>query len=161
MADVRGAVDVRSAIADAGLNVRRDSWFIDSTFARFWVPDATRRQRLREALTQVRGGRLVTDADRDAWQIRWPHNYFGDEIFAVDDHLLLHPSFYAEDAPPLGMHGYLPGCRDNESAFLIAGDGVPQLPPREHADMRRLFHTVAGMLGESTSPAPGLESLLT
>ena len=160
MADVRGCVDVRGAIAAAGLDVRRDAWFIDSTFARFWVSDAARRARLRDALSQVPGGRLVTDADRDAWHIRWPHNHFGDEIFAVDDHLLMHPSFYAEDAPPLGMHGYLPGCRDNESAFVIAGDGVPHLPPRERVDMRRLFHTVAALLGEQTTPAPGLESLL-
>lgn len=160
MAEVRGLVDVSGAIAAAGLDVRNDAWFIDSTFARFWVPDATRRERLRGALAQVPGGRLLTDADRDAWQIRWPHNYFGDEIFAVDDHLLLHPSFYAEDAPPRGMHGYLPGCRDNESAFLIAGAGVPKLAPRERADMRRMFHTVAALLGESASPPPGLGSLL-
>lgn len=160
MAEVRGLVDVRGAIAAAGLDVHQDAWFIDSTFARFWVADAARRERLRDALTQVRGGRLITDADRDAWQIRWPHNYFGDEIFVVDDHLLLHPSFYADETPPLGMHGYLPGCRDNESAFVIAGDGVPCLASRESADMRRLFHTVAALLGETTSPPAGLESLL-
>lgn len=160
MAQVRGEVDVGPAIAAAQLDVRRDSWFIDSTFARFWVTEPARRSRLRAALAQVSGGRLVTDEDRAAWEIRWPHNWFGDEMFVVDDHLVLHPSFYAEAVPPQGMHGYLPGCRDNESAFVIAGDGVAMKSPIHHADMRRLFHTVAGLLGEVTSARPGQGSLL-
>ncbi len=160
MAEVRGHVDIRPALAAADLKAHRDSWFIDSTFARFWVGDEARRQRLTQALARLKGGRLISDADRAAWHIRWPHDWFGQVIFAVDDHLLLQPSFYADDAAPLGMHGYLPGCRDNESAFVIVGDGIPQLPARDSADMRRLFHTMVGLLGAPAAVNAALPSLL-
>lgn len=160
MAEVRGLVDVRPAIGAAGLDSREDSWFLDSTMARFWVPDPARRQRLRRALANVAGGRLVEPSDREAWGISYQHNAFGDEIFAVDDHLLVHPSFYAADRPPRGMHGYLPGCRDNESAFLVAGDGIAPGPAVERADMRRLHTTVLALLGGASPRAMELPSLL-
>lgn len=160
MAEVRGQVDVRPAIRAAGLDVREDSWFLDSTMARFWVADPARRHRLREALGAVAGGRLIDDRLRAAYRIRYPHNAFGDEIFAVDDHLLVHPSFYADAVPPRGMHGYLPGCRDNESAFVIAGDGIEPGPAVERANMRRLHTTVLELMGGRSSHAAGLPSLL-
>lgn len=159
MADVRGLVDVRPALRDAGLDDRVDAWFLDSTFARFWVADPARRQRLAAALARIPDGRLVSDADRAQWRIRWPHNWFGDLIFAVDDHLLLHPSFYADGRPPRGMHGYLPGCRDNESAFVLAGDGVAPRAGAASADMRRMYRTVAELLG-APAPADALPGLL-
>jgi hypothetical protein len=159
MAEVRGEVDLRPAIERAGLDVRRDSWFLDSTMARFWVADPARRARLREVLAEQRGGRLLDDADRARYAIRWPHRRFGDEIFAVDDHLVVHPCFYAGDAAPRGMHGYLPGCRDNESAFVLAGPRVPRLPPVHSTDMRRVHATVMGLLGKPQAAAPGITSL--
>ena len=160
MAQVRGLVDVRPAIREAGLNVQRDAWFLDSTMARFWVADASRRQRLREALSRIQGGHVVTEAERASYCIRYPHNAFGDEVFVVDDHLLVHPSFYNEDPPPQGMHGYLPGCRDNESAFVISGDGIAPQAPLHSADMRRLYTTVLGLLGGTTPRALQAPSLM-
>lgn len=160
MAQVRGYVDVRPAIAEAGLDVREDSWFLDSTMARFWVRDPARRTRLRGALSRLAGGRLVTDDDRARWHIAYPHNGFGDEIFVVDDHLLVHPCFYAETDAPQGMHGYLPGCRDNESAFVLSGPSVPSLPALESADMRRVFSTVLGLIGGVAPAGRDFPSLL-
>lgn len=160
MAQVRGLVDVRPAIEEAGLDAARDSWFLDSTMARFWVADPARRERLRAALARIPGGRVLGEQDRANYRIRYPHNAFGDEMFVVDDHLLVHPSFYAEADPPQGMHGYLPGCRDNESAFVIAGDGVAPQPAQHSADMRRLYTTVLALLGGSTPRAKQAPSLL-
>jgi predicted AlkP superfamily pyrophosphatase or phosphodiesterase len=160
MAQVQGLVDVTPAIREAGLDTRTDSWFLDSTMARFWVADPARRARLREALSQIRGGHVVTEEERGRYNIRYRHNWFGDEIFAVDDHLLVHPSFYADGAPPQGMHGYLPGCRDNESAFVVSGSRVPALPPVHSADMRRVFATVLSLLGGEPAPDRRFDSLV-
>lgn len=160
MAEVRGRVDVQPAIRAAGLDAREDAWFLDSTMARFWVADPVRRERLRTVLARTPGGRLIDDRLRAEYRIRYPHNAFGDEIFAVEDHLLVHPSFYAARHPPKGMHGYLPGCRDNESAFVIAGDGVPRGPAVERADIRRLHTTVLALLGGVSPRARELPSLL-
>lgn len=160
MAEVRGLVDVRPAIRAAGLDARVDSWFLDSTMARFWVADPARRERLRAALRGLAGGRLIDEALRAEYRIRYPHNAFGDEIFAVDDHLLVHPSFYDAADPPRGMHGYLPGCRDNESAFVIAGDGISPGAAVERADMRRLHTTVLELLDGDSPRSSELPSLL-
>lgn len=159
MAQVRGLVDVTPAIVGAGLDVRRDSWFLDSTMARFWVDDTARRARLREALGRIRGGHVLSDEERARHRIRYRHNWFGDEIFAVDDHLLVHPSFYADGVPPQGMHGYLPGCRDNESAFVLSGSRIAALPPLHSVDMRRVFSTVLELLGGEPAPNRRFESL--
>lgn len=160
MAEVRGLVDVRPAIRAAELDVRQDAWFLDSTMARFWVADSARRERLRDVLSALPGGRLIDAQLRAEYRIRYPHSAFGDEIFAVDDHLLVHPSFYDATHAPRGMHGYLPGCRDNESAFLIAGEGVAPGPAVERADMRRLHTTVLELLGGVPARAAELPSLL-
>jgi predicted AlkP superfamily pyrophosphatase or phosphodiesterase len=159
MAQVRGQVDVTPAIREAGLDVRRDSWFLDSTMARFWVADPVRRAKLVDALTRIRGGRVLGEGDRAKYHIRYPHNWFGDVIFAVDDHLVVHPCFYAESSPPQGMHGYLPGCRDNESAFVLGGRRIARLPPLESADMRRVFATVMSLLGAEPRPGRNFQSL--
>ncbi len=159
MAQVRGQVDVTPAIRDAGLDVGQDSWFLDSTMARFWVADAARRTRLVDALARVNGGHVISDDEKARYRIRYAHNWFGDVIFVVDDHLVVHPSFYAEAQPPQGMHGYLPGCRDNESAFVISGDRIPCLPPIESADMRRVFATVLSLLGGQPASNRTFDSL--
>jgi hypothetical protein len=153
MAEVKGHIDLRPALQAAGLDPQVDTWFLDSTFARFWVADAQRRARVIQAMAGVPGLRHVTDEDRARWLIRWPHNRFGDLVFAVDDHLLLHPSFYADGQAPVGMHGYLPGCRDNESAYVVAGDGVPPHSGQTSADMRRVHATVLQLLGQPVPAA--------
>jgi predicted AlkP superfamily pyrophosphatase or phosphodiesterase len=161
MAQVQGLVDVRPAIQSAGLDLREDSWFLDSTMARFWVRNARRRERMRAGLSALRGGRLLSDEDKARYAIRWPHDWFGQEIFVVDDHALVHPSFYADDEPPQGMHGYLPGCRDNESAFVVSGAGIAPQAPEHSADMRRVYSTALGLLGlAQAAPADALPSLL-
>jgi hypothetical protein len=163
MVDVTGLLDLRGTIAEAGLDPREDAYFLDSTFARFWVPDIGRRQRLINVLSQINGGHVLTEAEKDKYHIRYPHNYFGDVIYAVEDGMLVHPSFYCMDgAPPKGMHGYLPGCRDNESAFVLAAGQAAGLGDLGRIDMRRIFPTVLDLLGlKDAVPIPHhLQSLL-
>ena len=45
------------------------------------------------------------------------------------------------------MHGYLPGCRDNESAFLINSSSAKGVGDKGRIDMRRIFPTVLKLLG--------------
>ncbi|HDL85587.1 MAG TPA: hypothetical protein ENH11_04550, partial [Candidatus Acetothermia bacterium] len=118
MVDVTRHVDMRQTIRKANLNRRNATYFLDSTMARFWTADADRRKRLLNLLSKQDGGHVLSDAECKQHRIRYPHNYFGDIIFAVEDGALIHPSFYEAESAPKGMHGYLPGCRDNESAFV-------------------------------------------
>jgi hypothetical protein len=156
MVDVTGTVDLRAAIVDAGLLASEDTWFLDSTFARFWVADSPRRAGLVTRLGQEACGHVLDDSETEQYRIRYPHNHFGDVIFALNDGKLVHPSFYSVDAqPPKGMHGYLPGCRDNESAFVLVSSRTRARGDVGRVDMRRLFPTTLDLLGlAGTVPIP-------
>lgn len=163
MVTVRHHVDLTGTISQAGLKPENDTYFLDSTFARFWIADEERKQRLCDLLAATDGGHVLDPAERERYRIRYPHNYFGDIIFAVDDAHLIHPSFYASDgAPPRGMHGYLPGCRDNESAFVLAAPAAENRGDMGRIDMRRIFPTVLHLLGyeETFRPPHGLTSIV-
>lgn len=148
MVEVGRREDMRSIIGNAGLDLQRDLYFLDSTFARFWVNDEKRLDRLMTCLSDLNFGHVITDAERAQYRIRYPHNYFGDVLFAVDDAVLIHPSFYSVGAnPPKGMHGYLPGCRDNESAYFISSPRVGRAVDTGRVDMRRIYPTALDLLG--------------
>jgi len=163
MAEVTQTVDLRDSISRAALDPEEDAYFLDSTFARFWVKDPARRSRLLQILAEQPGGHVLTESEKETYRIRYPHNYFGDVIFVVDNGMLVHPSFYSVSAEPLkGMHGYLPGCRDNESAFVLHTRQTIGLGDLGRIDMRRISPTVLDMLGlKDTAPIPhNLTSLL-
>jgi predicted AlkP superfamily pyrophosphatase or phosphodiesterase len=56
---------------------------------------------------------------------------------------------------PGGNHGYLPGPRDMESAFFIAGHGVPAGRSLGTIDMRDIAPTLAAKLGVTLPRAQG------
>lgn len=164
MVEVRRHLDLTAAVARAGLDLDRDAYFLDSTLARFWIDDPRRRLRLNEILEEQDGGRVLNDEARASYRILWPHRNFGDVIFAADEGVLVHPSFYCSGPrPPKGMHGYLPECRDNHSAFILHGPYARRVGEIGPTDMRRLFPTVLDLLGLE-EPAhrrpPGVHSLI-
>ena len=164
MVEVERYESLEETIRAAGLDMRKDLYFLDSTFARFWVEDPGRRAHLERLLDDLPFGRVISGADRARYRIRYPHNYFGDVLFAVDDAVLIHPSFYSTGRyPPKGMHGYLPGCRDNESAFFVASPRVGSPLAMGRMDMRRIYPTVLDLLGimEGVDVPHDLKSLLT
>jgi len=146
MADVNKHIDIGEVLKSAALDMDEDCYFLDSTLARFWVTDSHRKARLLAQLEGLEGGHVLSDLEIETLRIRHPHNYFGDIIFAVDDHAIIHPSFYnlREDTVK-GMHGYLPGCRDNESAFVLHTEATGQ-GDIGRIDMRRIFPTIIQLL---------------
>jgi DNA-binding transcriptional ArsR family regulator len=58
-------------------------------------------------------------------------------------------------AAPGGMHGYLPGPRDMESALFIVGDGIPSGRSLGRIDMRDVAPTLAARLGVRLPKAEG------
>ena len=147
MAQVDRHIDLSNAIKMANLSKNDDTYFLDSTFARFWVSDKTKRANLINILNDVPGGHVLTQDECNEYCIRFKHNYFGDIIYAVEDGAIIQPSYYCEDNnPPVGMHGYLPGCRDNESAFVFLSDKTKGIGDLGRVDMRRLFPTVLDAL---------------
>jgi predicted AlkP superfamily pyrophosphatase or phosphodiesterase len=65
-------------------------------------------------------------------------------------------------APPVvreaktgGTHGYLPDVREMDSAFFLAGEGVPRGLDLGRIDMRDIAPTLAGILGVTLESAEG------
>lgn len=147
MAAVNRHIDLGDVLNEANLDMNEDCYFLDSTFARFWISDSERRVRLIALLNKLDGGHVLSRQEVEKYRIRHPHNYFGDIIFAVDDHAIIHPSFYNIEGDQVkGMHGYLPGCKDNESAFVLYTEN-PGQGDIGRVDMRRIFPTIIQLLG--------------
>lgn len=146
MAEVKETIDLSHIIKDFNFD-KNESYFIDSTFARFWVVDPEKQKQLCNMLNTIEGGHVLTKDEISEYKIRFNHNYFGDIIFAVDEYNLLHPSFYSNSTTyPLGMHGYLPSCIDNESSFIIVSERTKNTGDIGRVDMRRIFPTVLDLL---------------
>ncbi|MDH5415296.1 MAG: hypothetical protein OEW87_14255, partial [Flavobacteriaceae bacterium] len=112
-----------------------------------WIADPLKKEEIINHLNSLDGGHVLTDSEKEKYRIRYPHNYFGDIIYVIDDHYLIHPSFYgAGEYYPKGMHGYLPGCRDNESAFVLHGKRVIGKGDHGRIDMRKIFPTILDLL---------------
>jgi predicted AlkP superfamily pyrophosphatase or phosphodiesterase len=58
-----------------------------------------------------------------------------------------------------GTHGYLPGHRDMEASFFIAGPGIPAGRNLERVDMRDIAPTLAGVMGIALPEAEGRDLL--
>jgi predicted AlkP superfamily pyrophosphatase or phosphodiesterase len=58
-----------------------------------------------------------------------------------------------------GTHGYLPGQRDMEASFFIAGPGIPAGRDLGRIDMRDVAPTLAGLLGVTLPAAEGRDVL--
>ncbi len=56
---------------------------------------------------------------------------------------------------PGGTHGYLPGHRDMESSFFVAGPGIPAARNLGQIDMRDIAPTLAQILGITLPAAEG------
>jgi predicted AlkP superfamily pyrophosphatase or phosphodiesterase len=54
-----------------------------------------------------------------------------------------------------GTHGYLPGHRDMEASFFIAGPGIPAGRNLDRVDMRDIAPTLAGVMGIALPEAEG------
>jgi predicted AlkP superfamily pyrophosphatase or phosphodiesterase len=58
-----------------------------------------------------------------------------------------------------GTHGYLPGHRDMEASFFIAGPGIPAGRKLDRIDMRDIAPTLAGVMGIALPEAEGRDLL--
>ena len=146
MVETKANIDLSHIIKNFFNDNAGDKYFLDSTLARFWISDPTKKEQLISALNTQQGGHVITDSEKNKFHINYQHNYFGDIIYAADCGYLIHPSFYSDSTPPKGMHGYLDGCVDNESFFVTSGPNVNNNGNVGKHDMREIFLTVLTLL---------------
>ena len=151
MVGVHQTVDVLSVLKSLPLQAPRDYlYFLDSTLARFWFFNDKARQIVSEAMSELKGGRLVSEDDRNTYQIRYPHDRFGELIWWADSRTIILPNFWQGQKPVKGMHGYRQEVRPNHAGFVLMDRDLGLATHRSLAQpipMTDLFATMLGILG--------------
>jgi len=162
MVEVRDTLDVQSVLHKAGIR-QGDGvlYFLDSTMARFWFFEERMELAVISVLKKLRGGRILKQEDLDRYHLNYSHNRFGDLFFLANPGVLILPNFYQGTKPVRGMHGYVPECPDQQSAFVIYAPSI-NTPWRieQPVDMRRIFPTVLRLLDIERPLHCGVQSLI-
>jgi hypothetical protein len=117
MTDVSRVVDVAREVERWGFAARSDVVaFYDSTMARFWCRPEVK-ERLVERLNSTGWGRVVTDAELEAYGCGFTDRSYGDVIFLMSPGGLIVPSFMGREAIS-AMHGYDPEDPFSKGCFM-------------------------------------------
>lgn len=121
MVHVEYKVDLLAELKKLDLKVCKDYlYFLDSTQARFWFFNSNAENKIRDLLSNIKGGHIIDDAEKARLKIRFKDRAFGDLIFMIDGPGIVHPSFFDNsEAGPQGMHGYLPDIQDNMTQVFL------------------------------------------
>lgn len=134
MTTVERAYDLLGELA--GLELGKDYIaFVDSTFARFWFPDAHVRDVVLTRLEDA-PGRFLTADDCTRYGIDFADDRYGQDVLVADEGVVFHPSYFAgpftrfvKNYPDRAMHGYLPEAPTADGVLFYRGalslDDVP------------------------------------
>jgi hypothetical protein len=137
MAYVTRSFDLQAALAPLPLKFGRDYIAAyDSTMARFWPRSESAMRLLPEALADMPGGHLMTDAELTALGCDFPGHRYGELIFLMDPGNLIVPSHMGLK-PICGMHGYHPDHADSDAAMLSTH--APEREARSICDFHDLM----------------------
>jgi hypothetical protein len=124
MCDVRGSVDLMSAIDELDLEIPRDYVpFFDSTMARFKIGTARARNAIEECLGRMPSGRILSAGELRDLGVSFPDGRFGDVIYLADPGVIILPSHMGREGVA-AMHGYHPDTEEMCSA-LFSNDEPP------------------------------------
>jgi hypothetical protein len=149
MAEVEQTLDVTPVIKRLDERGLKFDYFIDATFFRCWSHDASVLTAIRDEVSQLRGLVEIGQIEVQRYGLQYSHHRFWDLCWQAEVGLVFTPNFHNGHQRLLGMHGYLPECQDNWSAFVLSSS---RLPADQHGqfleavDMRRFFATQLTLL---------------
>jgi hypothetical protein len=159
MALVDHALDITPVIERLKARGLRFDYFIDATFFRCWSHDADTLTVIRNEINQLRGLVEIGEAEVQRYGLRYSHHRFWDLCWQAEVGLVFTPNFHNGHQRLLGMHGYLPECQDNWSAFVLSSSRLSAHQRGQFldaVDMRRFFATQLALLDlPQTSPQNG------
>jgi predicted AlkP superfamily pyrophosphatase or phosphodiesterase len=121
--------------------------FLDSTMARFWFETQQAETEIRSILNGVDSGTILTDQHRQQYRARFADNRYGDLLFLTEPGTTISPNFFNRSGDLVaGMHGYEPGCKDDQGMLLIHSTGETVLKAFETRPMVDIFSTAATFL---------------
>jgi len=155
MVEVKKVIDIESILKRERIKLFSDYlFFLGATTARFWFKGKNSRQKVEEILRSYTNIKILNEVNLDDIKCKFNHNKYGDLICVAKEGTIFSPNFFDGSIAPKGMHGYLPGAKDNQAAFIISSSYIekPKVLQKPH-DMVDLFPTLLDIL--DLSPIPG------
>jgi hypothetical protein len=126
MAPVSSVVDLAVEKQLGPMDPSSYLYFIDSTMIRFWVRDPQLAPSIRDFLSSLEHGEILSERERAAAGVTSPD--FGDFIFRAHEGVMYAPNFFGA-RPAKAMHGYDPELPLQQAFFgEIAGRTDASLP---------------------------------
>lgn len=149
MVAVKNLINIKSKLDGLGLRLCEDYvYFLDSTFARFWLFDEEMQRQVIAALSHLDAGCLIKDREKDEYRINYGHNRFGELIWWADGGTLIFPNFWQDKKPVKGMHGYRREVTDNHAGLLLYDPDLGESRQlKEPLEMVDVFATMVDILG--------------
>ena len=120
MTPIQRKYDLLEEIDGLGLRMPDDYLAVyDSTMARFWFFSNQARDKVAAALSAVKCGHMLTDAELEKLGVLFPDGRYGELVFLLDPGCLFERSdFNGQGWSPAAMHGYHPDDPDSDGIFL-------------------------------------------
>jgi predicted AlkP superfamily pyrophosphatase or phosphodiesterase len=131
MRDVDGTINIKEILDSTDLEIEKDYLlFLDSTIARFWAFNKNAYRRLIEALSGIKGGRILNNEEIVKYKINFKSNIYGDLQYLANAGKIILPNFYTiRGGTVKAMHGWDPDDKTQDS-FIFTN----QSPQNEELD---------------------------
>ena len=137
MVEVKKSVDLTSKLPKFGEGY---IYFLDSTMARFWFFNESKKKEVLSILKNQKDGKLLSKKDKKILKADFKNNFYGDEIFLMDSGVLLYPNFF-NDSLVKGMHGYDLSDENEKTIFLTNKNSA------DNGNTEDLFPTLLKLMG--------------
>uniref|UniRef100_A0A7V3KNC2 Alkaline phosphatase family protein n=1 Tax=candidate division WOR-3 bacterium TaxID=2052148 RepID=A0A7V3KNC2_UNCW3 len=154
MVNIHSLLDVWERIHQTGLCEGNDfTFFLDSTMARFWFYTKAAQRKVTEALSDVKGGHLLSQEELEYFGIAHCDPRNGELYFLADPGVLIYPNFFQRTEPPIkGMHGYDPNFVDNLGYFLLTNGEGTEFSSCGYVDPPQIFNTLLKLMDLPEKP---------
>jgi predicted AlkP superfamily pyrophosphatase or phosphodiesterase len=145
-------IDMEKIIASSGLKQFQEfGFFLDSTMARFWAKDKDVLHHIREKLSRVDYGTILSESERAAYHIpaspRW-----GNMIFLVKPGYVISPNFFEKTSHVKAMHGYDPATPGLNTILTITSPKIGHGRQCRDLKMVDILPTTLDLLGLPIPP---------
>lgn len=123
--EVKKRINIKKILNQSSLKIAEDyTYFLDSTIARFWFKNEQVEGKIKDILSRIKNGKILTQNDLTELRCNFKSTKYGQLLWVVDAGSLILPNFWQGRMPVKGMHGYHPDIINNHSCFIISSSNV-------------------------------------
>ena len=158
MSQVNRHFDILAALKKLPLKMGEDYViFIDSTMARFWFLNKRSRDVIKNALSMIACGNILSAEDFNEKHLGIVEHRYGELVFGLKEGWVFHPDFFHKYQMQRGMHGYA-DTRDSPMVLIYPRE-ENNAYARHEAQMVDIMPTVCEIFNITPPPQLGGKSL--